>query len=97
MKKLISALKQLRRPLKQSNVNRYKDIYTKLAIKKAQLEATPNPLRKDPQHRQLQAKEREDRIRYLDKLDSSIKLMHQQSNLDGYTKMTNARNSFLQK
>ncbi|KAJ8420004.1 hypothetical protein Cgig2_008872 [Carnegiea gigantea] len=81
MNQLKTILRQLRRSLKQLNLSRYKDIYTQLAINKAKLEATQNQLHKDPQHQQLQPKEREDRIRFLDILDSSIKLMHQQSKL----------------
>ncbi|KAJ8419404.1 hypothetical protein Cgig2_007179 [Carnegiea gigantea] len=84
--------KRMQKPLQQLNGNRLKDIHNQLAISKAQLEEIQNQLQHDLRNRQLQEKERVGRERYIDILDSSTKLMRQQSKLecingrDHYTK-----------
>ncbi|KAJ8421537.1 hypothetical protein Cgig2_018447 [Carnegiea gigantea] len=82
MQQLFNVLRQLRSPLKHLNISKYRDIYGQLALSKAQLEATQNQLHQNPLNQHLQALEREDRLKYLDILDSSIKLMRQQSKLE---------------
>ncbi|KAJ8426160.1 hypothetical protein Cgig2_032642 [Carnegiea gigantea] len=72
----------LRSPLKHLNISKYRDIYGQLALSRAQLEATQNQLHQNPLNQHLQAQEREDRPKYPGILDSSIKLLRQQSKLE---------------
>ncbi|KAJ8432352.1 hypothetical protein Cgig2_014971 [Carnegiea gigantea] len=84
---------RLLHPLNHLNANRFRDIYTQLEISRAQLENTQGQLHHEPLNEELQAKERAERAKYLDILDSSIMLMRQQSKLewinsgDHYTKL----------
>jgi len=82
MYQLTQILKRLQKPLQQLNGNRFKDVHNQLVISKAQLDHIQNQLQHDPGNRQLQEKERENRERYIDILDSSTKLMRQQSKLE---------------
>lgn len=93
MQQLLQVPQKLKRPLGQLSACRFNDIYNLLAISKTQLELTQCQLHEDPLNIQLQNKEKAYRDHYLDLLDSSIKLMRQQSKLewlnsgDHYTKL----------
>jgi len=82
MYQLIQILKRLQKPLQQLNGNRFKDIHNQLALSRTQLEQIQNQLQYDPRNRQLQEKEKVIRESYVDILDSSTKLMRQQSKLE---------------
>ena len=82
MYQLIQILKRLQMPLQQLNGNRFKDIHNQLALSRTQLEQIQNQLQYDPGNRQLQEKEKVIRESYVDILDSSTKLMRQQSKLE---------------
>ena len=58
MYQLTQVLKELKKPLKQLNTCKFKDIYNQLAINKAHLESTQSQLHQDPLNLQLQNMEK---------------------------------------
>ena len=82
MQQLAQILKRMQKPLQQLNGRKFKDIHSHLALSRAQLEDTQHKLHQDPSNNQLQEKEKEDKEKYIDILNSSIKLMRQQSKMD---------------
>ncbi|KAJ8426568.1 hypothetical protein Cgig2_010627 [Carnegiea gigantea] len=81
MYQLAEVLKSLRKPLKHLNNTRFKDVYQQLDITREKLENIQMRLHQDYHNSQLQEQEKEARDRYLDILDSALKLMHQQSKI----------------
>ncbi|KAJ8426670.1 hypothetical protein Cgig2_030089 [Carnegiea gigantea] len=82
MYQLAEVLKSLRKPLKQLNNIRFKDVYQQLDINREKLENIQMQLHQDYQNSQLQQQEKEARDRYLAILDSALKLIHQQSKIE---------------
>ncbi|KAJ8419733.1 hypothetical protein Cgig2_013408 [Carnegiea gigantea] len=82
MYQLVHVLRAIRKPLKQLNNSRFKDIYQQLDVSKD----IQTKIYQDQYDIQLQQQEMEAREKYLDILDSALKLMHQQSKLDWVNK-----------
>ena len=98
IQQLIHVHRQLRKPLKQLNSNRYKDIYTQLETSKAQLEDTQNRLHQSPIDQQMckhrQTKKESGTWTFLTQPLSSYT---SKAKLSGSTRETNAQRSSLQK